>query len=89
MAIGKTVALIQIPNQRAFRSGPAARYCGVDTDTLHKYTNEDLVQARELNGHRVYLLEELDRFLESLPIWNNAGRPQPVPATSERKTHAG
>ena len=54
--VGRPIALIQVPNQRAFRSRAAAQYLGINDDTLHKYTRDGLIPARQLNGHRVYLL---------------------------------
>jgi hypothetical protein len=71
--VGKAIALIQVPNQRLFWASPAARYCGFDTDTLKKYTDEGLITAYDFRGRRVYRLEDLDRFIESLPKWKENG----------------
>jgi hypothetical protein len=83
--VGKTVALIQVVNQRAFRSAAAARYCGIDEDTLHKYTKNGDIVARNMNGRRAYLLDDLDKFLEGLPLWENSGRSTPASASSKKE----
>ena len=67
--IGKPVALIQIPNQRLFGMKAAAQYLGVCEDTLRKYSDLGLIEAKRLEKRRVFALEELDRFVESLPAY--------------------
>ncbi len=70
--IGKPVALIQIPNQRLFGIKAASRYLGLHAQTLRKLTDLGEIKARKLGERRVYTLEELDRFIESLPQWYDA-----------------
>lgn len=67
--IGKPVALIQVPNQRLFGIKAAARYLGVHEQTLRKLTDLGQVQARRMGSRRVYTLEDLDRYIDSLPRW--------------------
>ena len=64
--IGKPVALMQIPNQRLFGMKAAARYLGVCQDTLRKYADLGQIKARRLDNRRVFTLEDLDGFIESL-----------------------
>ncbi len=67
--IGKPVALIQVPNQRLFGIKAASRYLDMHPQTLRKLTDLGEINAKKLGGRRVYTLEELDRFIESLPQW--------------------
>jgi Helix-turn-helix domain len=84
--IGKPVALIQVPNQRAFSVAEASRYVGMDPDTLKKHCDEGRIRAKNVNGRRMFLLEELDRFLESLPDWGENGAGQnPLPFPKRKK----
>jgi len=67
--LGKPIALIQVPNQRLFGPKAAARYLGICDDTLKKITDLEQIRAFKLNGRRAYRLEDLERFIESLPGW--------------------
>jgi len=67
--IGKPIALIQVPNQRLFGMKAAARYLGLHAQTLRKLTDLGEIKARRLGERRVYPLEELDRFIDSLGEW--------------------
>ena len=73
--IGKPIALIQVPNQRLFSTKPAARYLGVCVDTLRRYADLGWVKPLKLEGRRVFRLEDLDTFIESLPEYTAGGRP--------------
>ena len=84
MMIGKPVALIQVPNQRLFGPRAAARYLGVHEQTLKKMTDEGELQAKWMRNRKVYLLEELDRYIESLPAYNPACGEKPGP---ERRSY--
>ncbi len=64
---GKTVALIQVPNQRLFSTKAAAQYLGVHTDTVRKYADLGRIRARKLERRRVFTLEDLDAFINALP----------------------
>jgi hypothetical protein len=74
--IGKPVALIQVPNQRLFSVQAAAQYLGCDRKTLKKRTAELKIVARNVDGRRMYTLEAMDAFIDSLPSWtdNPSGR---------------
>jgi len=67
--IGKVTALIRVPNQRLFGIKAAARYLDMHAQTLRKLTDLGEIRARKLGERRVYTLEELDRFIDSLPEW--------------------
>jgi len=41
----------------------------VHEQTLRRYADQGLLRARRLNGHRVFALEDLDRFIDNLPAW--------------------
>ncbi len=77
--IGKPIALIQIPNQRVFGPKAAARYLGVHVQTLKTMTDEGAIHARWMRNRKVYLLEELDRYIESLPAYNPCCGENPGP----------
>lgn len=61
------IALIQVPNQRLFAMRAAARYLGVSPDTLRTYADLGWIRARRLRRRRVFLLEDLDDFIDCLP----------------------
>ena len=65
--VGKTVALIQVPNQRLFSTKATAQYLGVHPDTVRKYADLGWIRARKLERRRVFALEELDAFIDALP----------------------
>ena len=67
--LGNAVTLIQLPNQRLFGTKAAARYLGVHEQTLRKLTAEGVLPSRRLRSRRVYVLEDLDRFIANLPPW--------------------
>ena len=86
--IGKPLALIQIPNQRLFGPSVAAKYLGICTDTLYKITDLGQVKAYDQNGRRVYRLEDLEAYVESLPEWHNGLGGKSKSATSVRSIDA-
>jgi hypothetical protein len=70
--VGRTVALIQVPNQRLFGVGAASQYLGISDDTLRKYADLGQVPVyRFINGHRAFKLEDLNRLIDELPLWND------------------
>ena len=77
--IGKAIALIQIPNQRVFGPQAASRYLGVHVQTLKAITDEGEIRAKWMRNRKVYLLEELDRYIESLPAYNPCCGENPGP----------
>ena len=73
--IGKPIALIQVPNQRLFGTKAAARYLGIHVQTLRKLTDLMEIPAKRMGSRRVYTLEELNRYIDSLPEWyDRAGK---------------
>ena len=83
----KEIRIVAVPEQAAFRTGPAARYLGICPNTLRKRSDLGLVRARrDVNGDRIFLLRDLDSYLDSLPPsregHHNAGR---LPGTGRRK----
>jgi len=72
--ITRYVPVIQIPNKRLFGVSAAARYLGISDDTLRKYADLGQIRVyRFLNGHRVFKLEDLNRLIDELPLWNDHG----------------
>ncbi len=71
--IGKPTVLIQVPNQRLFSVKAAAKYLGIHEQTLRKLTDLGEVQAQRMGSRRVFRLEELDRYIDSLPPWCDYG----------------
>ncbi len=71
--IGKAIALIQVPNQRLFGTKAAARYLGIHEQTLRKLTDLGELPALRMGSRRVYCLEDLDAYIESLPRWYDCG----------------
>jgi len=69
----KESSLTQSPNQRLFGPKAAARYLGICEDTLKKITDLEQIPAFNLNGRRAYRIEDLERFIESLPGWYHGG----------------
>jgi excisionase family DNA binding protein len=67
--IGKPAVILQIPDQRVFSTNEAAKYVGVHPQTLRELTDLGRIPARKQGKRRAYLIEELDRYVESLPDW--------------------
>jgi hypothetical protein len=66
----KAVQLVDLPEQAAFKVAAAARYLGISPNTLRKKTDLGLIPARrDENGDRIYLLRDLDCYLNSLPFY--------------------
>jgi excisionase family DNA binding protein len=63
----KPLTLIQVSNQRLFGMKAAARYLGISEDTLRTYADQGRIPARRLRRRRVFKLEDLDDFIDSLP----------------------
>ncbi len=69
--IGKPIALIQVPNQRLFGTKAAAQYIGVHPDTLRKYADLGWIKPKRLENRRVFALEDLDTFIDTLPEYQS------------------
>ncbi len=70
---GKLVTLIQVPNQRLFGTKAAAQYLGIHPDTLRKYADLGQITARRIKSRRVFTLEDLDVFIDSLLCYDDPG----------------
>src|SRR6266853_6167815 len=59
--------------QALLRVGRAAEYLGIHSQTLRKLTDEGLIKAvrygSEGSSERRYTVQELDRYIASLPQW--------------------
>ncbi len=67
------MAFTSVPNQRLFGTKAAANYLGVHPDTLRKYADLGWIKARHLERRRVFALEDLDTFIDSLPCYDRVG----------------
>jgi len=85
--IGRPIALIQIPNQRVFQMKAASRYLGISVDSLRTYSDLGLIRAKSLNGRRVFLLADLDAFIDSLPMFQS--KPKLDPAENSVESEKG
>jgi excisionase family DNA binding protein len=71
-ALIRSVQIQPEPAQRLFSIGAAAHYLGVSDDTLRKYADLGKIPAyRFINGHRAFKLEDLNRLIDELPLWND------------------
>jgi excisionase family DNA binding protein len=62
------VALVRVPKRRVFSAKAAAQYLGIHERTLKKITDRRELPARMIGQRRVYCLEDLNRYVESLPL---------------------
>jgi hypothetical protein len=84
------IQIFKVPGQAAFRVSEAAQYLGISPNTLRKRSDLRLIRAcRDVNGERIFLLKDLDAYLESLPEYHRRGKPVLVSTdwnrTQERK----
>ena len=64
------VEVVQVPKQAAFAVSDAAQYLGISPNTLRKRCDQGLIPAkRNENGHRVFLLFDLNNYLNHLPSY--------------------
>jgi len=64
--IGETV-ISQVPSRRLLNCRAAARYLGLNAQTLRRITDCGELPARMLSKRRAYVLEDLDAFVDALP----------------------
>jgi hypothetical protein len=84
-----SVQIVEVPEQVAFRVRDAARYLGISPNTLRKRSDLGLIRARrDENGERIFLLEDLNAYLESLPDYRRRDKPVPV-STDWNRTRKG
>lgn len=62
------VVLVRVPKRRLLSAKAAAQYLGVHEQTLKKITARGELQGRRIGLRLVYCLEDLDRYIESLPL---------------------
>ncbi len=68
----RNVQIQTVPNKRLFGVAAAAKYLGISDDTLRKYADlEQIPVYRFINGHRAFKLEDLNRLIDDLPLWNH------------------
>ncbi|MBN2118550.1 MAG: helix-turn-helix domain-containing protein [Anaerolineales bacterium] len=66
-------AIYSVPAQRGFPIDEAARYLGMHPQTLRKLSDAGEIPCRRVGKHRVFLLEDLNSWLERQPMWVNDG----------------
>jgi excisionase family DNA binding protein len=59
-------AWFRVPARRMFKTKAAAQYLGLHPQTLRRLTDDGKLKALNLDGKRVYTLEELDRYIGSV-----------------------
>jgi len=82
--IGRPVALIQVPNQRLFSVKAAAQYLDLHEQTLRKLTAAGEIKAWKMGSRRVYRLEDLDAYIDSLSEWYHRSGEE---SGTERRRH--
>ena len=65
--MNEPLTFTQVPTQRLFGTKDAAHYLGFHEDTLRKYAALGVIPAHRLGNRRVFRLDDLDAFIESLP----------------------
>ena len=85
----QAIRLVSVPEQAAFYVRDAARYLGISPNTLRKRSDLGLILARrDENGNRVFLLEDLDNYLNALPPFIEGVNPidsRPVETGRQKK----
>ena len=69
----KLVRLVEVPNHRLYGTKIAAKYLGIHPDTLREYADLGWIAPRRINKRRVFILEDLDAFIDSLPCYDDPG----------------
>jgi excisionase family DNA binding protein len=63
--IQKLAAVYQVPTQRGFAVSEAAKYLGMHPQTLRRLSDLGEVPCRTFGKRRLFLLEDLDAWLEA------------------------
>ena len=71
--VSKLVRLVEVPTQRLYGTKMAANYLGIHPDTLRTYADLGRITPRRINNRRVFILEDLDAFIDSLPCYADLG----------------
>ena len=78
------IQVVSVPEQAAFSTRAAARYLGISANTLRKRSDQGRIPCRrDEAGCRVFLLQDLNDYLSSLPIDTGSGRGK-VPTCKDR-----
>jgi excisionase family DNA binding protein len=65
----QAIAITPVPSQRLFGTKSAAQYLGIHVQTLRKLTDLGEIPARRMGSRRVFRLEDLNEYIDSLPQW--------------------
>jgi hypothetical protein len=66
-SIVKQIYIVEVPEKFYFKVSGASRHLDVSKNSLRKYTDLGLIQAKRLpGGDRLYSKDELDNFYNSL-----------------------
>jgi excisionase family DNA binding protein len=65
----KVVSMYMVPIQRGFQIDEAAKYLGIHPMTLRKLSDTRAIRCKRVNKHRVFLLEDLNSWLEGHQDW--------------------
>jgi hypothetical protein len=68
----QTITITPVPSQSLFGTKGAAQYLGISPDTLRKYADLGRIKTKRLEKRRVFAIEDLNAFIESLPEYNEA-----------------
>jgi hypothetical protein len=69
--------IVPVPERAAFSVSRAARYLGMSPNTLRKRSDAGLIPARrDETGGRVFLLRDLDAYLDGLPPYRPTRYPR-------------
>jgi excisionase family DNA binding protein len=71
--IGKLSAVYQVPAKRGYPITEAAEYLGMHAQTLRKLSDLGKVPCRRIGRHRIFLLQDLDAWLDAQPKWVDHG----------------
>ena len=68
-----SLQILEVPQEAAFKVRRAAKYLGMSPNTLRKKSDLGLIPARKNeSGERVFLLRDLDAYLNSLPSYGSS-----------------
>jgi excisionase family DNA binding protein len=67
-------AVYQVPAQRLFNIADAAKYLGVHPQTLRKWSDLGDVPCKRVGKQRMFILDDLDKWIETQPKWVSNGR---------------
>ena len=72
----KIVQVITVPEKAVFRTKAGSKYLDISPNTLRKRADIGLIPCRkDVNGHRVFLVEDLDSYRRGLPFYTPGDNP--------------